>query len=645
MNHINLNFEIEKAKKLTKKGNVEKAIKIYENIVLHYPKNSRVLKELEDLKFDSFKLSYDQILTLYNEKKYDEALILAEKLLTANSESYTLLSLLGAISLNLKDTIGAKYYFNQSISINPHFADAYNNLGLLHMGFKEFEIAVDYFHKAVEVKPDFTESYKNLGKIYKITDKPSEAIEYYKKAFETNKKDISSINEVGLILKQYEKYDEAMSYFDKAISIYPNYVSYGNRGNNKAAMGDFDGAIKDLKIALTHNDKSAECWNNIGSALNEKGLPSEALPYLNKAIELNPDYSDAYNNLGIANEFLKNREVSIGYFKKSVEIDPTNDDASTFLSYYHFTNGEYDLFKKRYKSRLFKKKSRQAIPLNIAKPYYEAESLNEKNIVLYDEQGIGDEIFFVSLLDEFRKNISNNITIVCSDRAKEIFNLSLSDVEVFTRKEINNLNYQFDYEMPIGSCMEFIDYKNNPIFPFDKYLEPSKVLKDFWKKELKRNFNGKIIGICWKGGKRSGQIQKRTIQLKDILKNLPIDGNYINLQYGDVEEDILEAEKETGRKIINFSEVNPLSEIDHQFAIISNLDHVITVQGTTVHMAGALSIPTTTLLSVCPDFRYLNEGKKSFFYKSVENLRQTDISDWKPVLKEMQNKFKNYFDK
>ena len=44
MNHINLNFEIEKAKKLTKKGNVEKAIKIYENIVLHYPKIQEFLK-------------------------------------------------------------------------------------------------------------------------------------------------------------------------------------------------------------------------------------------------------------------------------------------------------------------------------------------------------------------------------------------------------------------------------------------------------------------------------------------------------------------------------------------------------------------------------------------------------------------------
>ena len=108
---------------------------------------------------------------------------------------------------------------------------------------------------------------------------------------------------------------------------------------------------------------------------------------------------------------------------------------------------------------------------------------------------------------------------------------------------------------------------------------------------------------------------------------------------------IFQRQKGNRKKDYKFCGSDLTSEIDNQFAIISNLDHVITVQGTTVHMAGALSIPTTTLLSVCPDFRYLNEGKKSFFYKSVENLRQTDISDWKPVLKEMQNKFKNYFDK
>ena len=57
MNHINVNFEIEKAKKLTKTGNVEEAKKVYENIILHYPKNVRVLSALENLNKDSFKLN------------------------------------------------------------------------------------------------------------------------------------------------------------------------------------------------------------------------------------------------------------------------------------------------------------------------------------------------------------------------------------------------------------------------------------------------------------------------------------------------------------------------------------------------------------------------------------------------------------
>ena len=78
---------------------------------------------------------------------------------------------------------------------------------------------------------------------------------------------------------------------------------------------------------------------------------------------------------------------------------------------------------------------------------------------------------------------------------------------------------------------------------------------------------------------------------------------------------------------------------------MSNLDHVITVQGTTVHMTGSLSVPTTCLLSVSPDFRYFNDGKDSFFWKSVKFIRQKVISDWDPVLLELKKEFKNFFEK
>ena len=643
MNHININFEIEKAKKLAKIGNLEEAKKIYENIILHYPKNFRVLNALENLNKNSFKLNYDDVMNLYQQKRYNEALYLAKNFLKIHSNSYQLLNFLGIISLKLQDLISAKSYFKSCITANPNFVHSYHHLGLIYADMKEFEKAVKYYRDAIKLDPNYAECYKSLGKACKELNHPYEAINYFNKAFEINNKDVGSLNSIALILKYYEKYNEAIEYFDKAILIQPNHVLYGNRGNTKARLGDFDGALEDFNIALRYNNKSAEIYNNIGSALNEKGMPSEALPFLKKALQFKDNYADAYNNLGIANEFLKNKDESIKYFKKALEFDPTNDDASTFLSYYHFTRGEYDLFKKRYRSRLFKRKHCEAIPLNIAKPFYEAESLKNKNIVVYDEQGIGDEIFFIGLLEEFMKKVSNKITIVCSDRAKTIFNLSLNNVQVFTRSEINNFNFKFDYEMPIGSFMEYIDYDNNPIFPLKQYLVPSNPLKEFWKKELESHFNGKTIGLCWRGGRTAGQVKKRALSLSDILEKLPLDGNYVNLQYGLVEDDILKAEQETGRKVLNFSEVNPVNEIDHQFAIMSNLDHIITVQGTIVHMSGALSIPTTSLLPVAPDFRYLNEGEKSFFWKSIKFIRQKDISDWEPVLNKLELKFKDFF--
>ena len=155
----------------------------------------------------------------------------------------------------------------------------------------------------MKLDPNFSECYRNLGVAFREINQPYEAIKYFEKAFETNNKDVASLNNIGLILKFYEKYSEAMVYFDKAISIEPNYVVYGNRGNTKAQLGDFDGAIEDQNKALLYNNKSAEIYNNIASALNEKGMPADAVPYLEKAIQLKDNYADAYNNLGIIMNF------------------------------------------------------------------------------------------------------------------------------------------------------------------------------------------------------------------------------------------------------------------------------------------------------------------------------------------------------
>ena len=240
------------------------------------------------------------------------------------------------------------------------------------------------------------------------------------------------------------------------------------------------------------------------------------------------------------------------------------------------------------------------------------------------------------------KKISKNISIVCSERLVDIYKISFPNIPIYTRNEIKNLDISFDCEMPIGSFLELIDLNNEDDFPLDTYLKTPPLLTEYWKKTLSNIFDGKKIGISWRGGATPGQQLKRSINLTAIMKNLPENGNYVSLQYGDYEDEIEELKKILVEKLFIFSDIDPTKELNNQLSIISNLDHIISIQSSTVHFAGALGIPVTGLISVSPDFRYGRVSKKSKMYKSVNFIRQNEIGEWESVLKNLNKNFKNF---
>ena len=64
MSQFNVNNEIEKANKYQKKGNFDQAIKIYENIIVKYPKNTRASNALKEIKNNSLKEQIHLIFTI-----------------------------------------------------------------------------------------------------------------------------------------------------------------------------------------------------------------------------------------------------------------------------------------------------------------------------------------------------------------------------------------------------------------------------------------------------------------------------------------------------------------------------------------------------------------------------------------------------
>ena len=69
-------------------------------------------------------------------------------------------------------------------------------------------------------------------------------------------------------------------------------------------------------------------------------------------------------------------------------------------------------------------------------------------------------------------------------------------------------------------------------------------------------------------------------------------------------------------------------EPDRTASLIAELDLVISVPTTVIHLAGALGKPTWILTPHTPDWRYLSAGETMPWYPAARLLRQQASGEW-----------------
>ena len=94
--------------------------------------------------------------------------------------------------------------------------------------------------------------------------------------------------------------------------------------------------------------------------------------------------------------------------------------------------------------------------------------------------------------------------------------------------------------------------------------------------------------------------------------------------------------------IHDWDDVDPLKDLDNFAAQIAALDLIISVDNSTVHMAGALGKPVWILLSYVPDWRWMLNRKDSPWYPTVKLFRQPSLGDWKSVLNQIKDELARF---
>jgi tetratricopeptide (TPR) repeat protein len=362
-----------------------------------------------------------------------------------------------------------------------------------------------------------------------------------------------------------------------------------------------------------------------------------------RCAELRPDQAEIYVNMGMCLEDDPDEAALI--FKKALKIDPSSVTALCNLALTHLNKGHADeciaLCNKVLKikpdseaathNRGLAKLMRRdwggwveyAQTLGVkgrAKKDYGYPDWNGEpgTVLVYGEQGVGDEVMFASCLNELAD--TNTVILDCDRRLETIFKRSF-DFEVHGErfsKEPLQVSESPDFQCAIGQLPYFFRKKDDD-FPGEPYLKVCPERKKQWEVVLK---DKPRIGIAWNGGTKNTRQKFRSLSIDDFKPVLNLDAEIVNLEYKPVDGlDLYRYEISNWPRAVLKG-----CDLEDTLALISCLDCVVTVCTTVVYLAGSIGVPCYVWVPEYCGYRYHNNGSVFPWYNSVKLFRK-DIGE------------------
>ncbi len=407
-------------------------------------------------------------------------------------------------------------------------------------------------------------------------------------------------------------------------------------------LDEAEDAYKRLGVFLPHATREqkrdfikrqkAECLMGLGLCYRYEEKKREAEPLFKQALTLAPDHADIHANLGCMYVNDGRPEGGLRWLEKAIEIEPDHPEASFNLGLLQLEMGKwregfenYDKGSKR-KDGLGRTYTH---PDGYELPLWAGES--GKRIVVFGEQGIGDEIMFASCIPDLKAK-SELVVLDCHPRLTTLFKRSF-DLDCYGTRKDEWLNwvlpYKFNARSPIGSLPRYFRADGN--FPKTPYLKSGR-------NAAVDAMPGFKIGLGWAGGYKETRALIRSIQLSELAPILAMDATFVSLQYTDDRQNIDFVERKYGKRIHQFDFITDRkSDYDLTAEVVNSCDLIISVNTSVVHLAGALGKECWTLTPATPAWRYTTtSGEEMPWYGSVRQFRQQTGEPWAAVIGRVQ---------
>ena len=474
------------------------------------------------------------------------------------------------------------------------------------MAAGQYVKAIGILQKLLEEEPANSDYLLLMGEGLMRNEQFSEALAYFAKVVESENTNITALVNFGVALLRNRHLEEAKDILLYALELDPKSIdAHINLGSVYQSLMQPEKSLQNAFKVIELDPGSFLAYNNLGCALGDvHQLDAAREAYITSNL-LNPNYLTAIINLAQLEVKCGNHERGLELYESALNLKNISPGEKDVVKYY--LSSSYLYFGQLEKGWDFHEFGFvDLLPTGayrslrkFKQPRWDGDLNDIRKILIWREQGLGDEILFSNCLQDIHET-NLDIVLECDPRLIGIFQRIYPRFEI-RGESINANNYSsmddFELHVPIGSLPKYFrrnlsDF-NKPIPKFT----PLETSVNFISQKLKKYSDKILVGICWRSVNLSIE---RNLNYTALIDWGPLlsDPQYkfVNLFHGDCENEIQVVEKQFNIEILRWQEIDLKNDLETVLALVSQLDCVVSVATAVSVIAAAAGVNTLVLL-------------------------------------------------
>jgi tetratricopeptide (TPR) repeat protein len=496
-------------------------------------------------------------------------------------------------------------------------------IAVQHHQAGRFQQAEQLYNSVLQNNPDNPVVLHLLGVVAYQTGRHHLALELVTRAIADSSEVPQFHNTLGVVLEALGELEQAITAYQQAVSLRPDYAeAYNNMAIALQTRGKYALAVEKCRKAVSLAPDCARAYNTMGFSLEKQGRFIEALESYAQAVSLAPSFAEAYNHLGVVLSATGRYEEAIENYRRAIRVEPDYAEAHWNLSLALLLTGRLAKGWEEYEWRRNPDLGMLTYPHRYQIPRWDGSPFAGKRLLVHYEQGFGDTIQFVRYLPMVKARGGTVILEVRKPligllrRFPGVDELVEASFKARPAGEFDMHVSLIDLPGLFGTTLATV--------PADvPYLYADSTKVEYWRNKLSEpHFK---VGIVWSGSCGYERNDIRSCMLEHFAPLAAIDGvRLYGLQKGEAASQV---EKLAGKvPILNIGD--RLYDFADTAAVVENLDLIVSVDTSVLHLAGAMGRPAWALICAAPAWQWMLDRQDSPWYPTMRLFRQEKAGQW-----------------